>query len=155
MSKVQALAHHKSSKRRRGRPTLTPEARERRTACVRRVLYTREQTAAALGGISRSMVIRLENDGKLSKVRFVARQDRCLTPLMKSKHSLLGGRSPPMCSPQRMSFAQLEELARRLLLQNLQEALKAKRGLTPVEAALATHFMMKGWPLTEREVNHA
>lgn len=34
-----------------------------------RLLYTREQTAQALGGISISSIIRLENDGRLRKVR--------------------------------------------------------------------------------------
>jgi hypothetical protein len=41
---------------------------QRRTS-IRRLLYTREQTGEALGGISISSVIRLEQDGCLSKVR--------------------------------------------------------------------------------------
>ena len=45
------------------------EERARKRATVRPLLYSREQTGAALGGVSVSYVIRLENDKKLSKVR--------------------------------------------------------------------------------------
>lgn len=65
----------KVSKARKRRPakSLSPEERERRrlerNGSVRQLLYTREQTGAALGGVSVSTVIRLENEGKLRKVR--------------------------------------------------------------------------------------
>ncbi len=69
----------KSKARRKRKPTsprereriqrLKQQHREQRRESVPRVLYTREQTGAALGGISISSVIRLENEGKLRKVR--------------------------------------------------------------------------------------
>jgi DNA-binding XRE family transcriptional regulator len=36
---------------------------------VERLLYSREQTAEALGGVSNMTIVRLENDRKLRKVR--------------------------------------------------------------------------------------
>jgi hypothetical protein len=65
----------KSPKKKRNR--LSPEELQRRRAqrrasmreSVQRLLYSREQTAEVLGGISISSVIRLERDGRLAKVR--------------------------------------------------------------------------------------
>ena len=60
----------KPSSRRRGRPKgFTPKPPNKAATSVRRLLLTRQQTAEALGGISVSSVIRLEKDGRLSKVR--------------------------------------------------------------------------------------
>jgi hypothetical protein len=45
------------------------EKRAQRLAAVEQVLYTRAQTAKALGDISIATVIRLENRGVLDKIR--------------------------------------------------------------------------------------
>jgi len=63
----------KKARSRRQTNSLSPEERQRREeqrrASVRRLLYSREQTAEVLGGISIPTIIRLENEGRLSKVR--------------------------------------------------------------------------------------
>ena len=48
---------------------------------VRRLLYAREQTAEALGGISISSVIRLEREGRLSKVRLRGLSGKVFNPV--------------------------------------------------------------------------
>ena len=58
------------SVRGRGRPQgFIPNPPSKAPSSVKRLLYTREQTAECLGGISVSSLIRLERDGSLSKVR--------------------------------------------------------------------------------------
>jgi hypothetical protein len=47
---------------------------------VRRLLYTRAQTGQALGGISVSSVIRLEQDGKLRTVRLRGESGQVFIP---------------------------------------------------------------------------
>jgi hypothetical protein len=48
---------------------------------IRRLLYTRGQTGEALGGISVSSVIRLENEGKLRKVRLRGETGQVFNPV--------------------------------------------------------------------------
>jgi hypothetical protein len=68
-SESKSRRHAKKSKRRQLSPEELERRRRQRNASVRRLLYTREQTGEALGGISVSSVIRLEQLGKLRKVR--------------------------------------------------------------------------------------
>jgi hypothetical protein len=65
----------------RGRPKgFTPNPPRKNPTAVRRLLYTREQTAEALGGISVSSVIRLENEGRLRKVRLRGETGQVFNP---------------------------------------------------------------------------
>ena len=79
----------KVTKARKRRPAKSPEElkrrceerkrrREERNASVPRLLYTREQTGAALS-ISVSSVIRLEDDGRPRKVRLRGKTGRYST----------------------------------------------------------------------------
>jgi hypothetical protein len=64
--------HHRRNSKRRKQP-LSPEERERRRQqrlqSVERLLYSREQTAAALGNVSVRTVIRMEERGALTAIR--------------------------------------------------------------------------------------
>jgi hypothetical protein len=69
----------KSKRNRRASP-LPPEKPKAATS-VRRLLYSREQTCEALGGISISSVIRLEREGRLSKVRLRGLTGKVFNPV--------------------------------------------------------------------------
>ncbi len=82
MSKVTKA--HKRRPAKSKRRQLSPEERERRRRQrneARRLLYTRGQTGEALGGISVSSVIRLENEGKLRKVRLRGETGQVFNPV--------------------------------------------------------------------------
>jgi hypothetical protein len=59
----------KSKSRRGRRKGQSPTPVQKQPESVARLLYTREQTAYALGGVSIATIIRLENEGRLRKVR--------------------------------------------------------------------------------------
>jgi hypothetical protein len=71
----------KSKPRRGRRPGRKPNPPQKQPSTVRRLLFTREQTAFALGGISVSSVIRLENEGKLGKVRLRGETGQVFNPV--------------------------------------------------------------------------
>jgi hypothetical protein len=76
----------KVTKARKRRPAKPPspeelERRRRQRNEARRLLYTRGQTGEALGGISVSSVIRLENEGKLRKVRLRGETGQVFNPV--------------------------------------------------------------------------
>jgi hypothetical protein len=50
------------------------QAQEQSLAAVETLLYSRQQTAKALGGISVATVIRMEDRGLLDKVRFAGEE---------------------------------------------------------------------------------
>jgi len=58
----------------------TPQQIQKQPTTVRRLLYTREQSAYALGGISVSSVIRLEKEGLLGKVRLRGETGQVFNP---------------------------------------------------------------------------
>ena len=80
MSKSKSKSRRPPAKSKR----LSPEELERRRRQrneARRLLYTRGQTGEALGGISVSSVIRLENEGKLRKVRLRGETGQVFNPV--------------------------------------------------------------------------
>jgi hypothetical protein len=74
-----------------GMKTKSPKAKAKRERpAVEQLLYSRDQTAHALGDISIATVIRLENAGKLDKVRLAGGNGQVFNKASQV-HALAGG----------------------------------------------------------------
>ena len=67
------------------------QKRAQSLAAIPRLLYSREQTRHALGGISVASVIRLENRGLLEKVRLAGGDNGQVLHRAEQVHALAGG----------------------------------------------------------------
>jgi hypothetical protein len=92
-----------SEKKKTDRRRISPSERTRRAekreqkraqslADIPRLLYSREQTRHALGGISIASVIRLENRGLLEKVRLAGSDNGQVLHPAEQVHALAGRR---------------------------------------------------------------
>jgi len=88
---AKSLPSEKPKSPRGRRPGQTPEPPLKQPTSVRRLLFTREQTAFALGGISVSSVIRLEQDGRLRKVRLRGLTGQVFNPVEDVEALAAGG----------------------------------------------------------------
>jgi hypothetical protein len=72
--------------------TRRAQVREARIAAVPVLLYSRQQTRHALGGISLASVIRMENQGLLDKVRLAGTSNGQVFHRSEQVHALVNGR---------------------------------------------------------------